>query len=65
VTNHRKPLSRRKLVALLAQVSHKTWMRQKAADLGVNPICLPGKVTKHDRERAEDTVKALEEFGIF
>ena len=62
-----KPLWPRspRLVERLAEVSHSTWMRQKAEDTGVSPESLPSDVAVHDRERAEDTVRELERLGIW
>ena len=59
------PVSREELVERLAEVSHETWMRQKAEELGRPIDSLPAKVTGHDRERAEDTVQELERLGVF
>ena len=58
-------LTREQLVERLAEVSHSTWMRQKAEDTGVSPESLPSDVAVHDRERAEDTVRELERLGIW
>jgi hypothetical protein len=58
-------VSREELVERLAEVSHETWMRQKAEELGRPIDSLPVKVTEHDRERAEDTVQELERLGVF
>jgi hypothetical protein len=56
---------REELVERLAEVSHRTWMRQKAEDSGQPIESLPAEVTPHDRERAEDTVQELERLGVF
>jgi len=56
-------LTRDELVERLAEVSHETYMRQAERDKGLRN--LDPNVTDHDRERAEDTVQALERLGIF
>jgi hypothetical protein len=55
-------LSREDLVERLAEVSHRTWMRQAERDKGQTD--LDPAVAPHDRERAEDTVAELERLGI-
>jgi hypothetical protein len=57
-------MTRQELVEVLAEVSHKTWRRQKAKDTGVAVEDLPTEITAHDRERAEDTVRQLEELRL-
>jgi hypothetical protein len=57
-------LTRDELIERLAEVSHRTWMHQKAADLKVEPETLSPEVTAHDRERARDTVAELERLGL-
>lgn len=57
-------MTREELVARLAEVSHSTWMNQKARDQGVPYEQLDPAVTDHDRERAEDTVMELERLGV-
>lgn len=59
-------MTRDELAEHLAEVSHRTWMRQHLADpekAAREPNPDPA-VTHHDRERAEDTVAALELLGI-
>jgi hypothetical protein len=57
-------LTREELVNRLAEVSHETYLRQKAR--GDPPADATGQeVTEHDRERAEDTVQELERLGIW
>ena len=55
-------LSRADLVERLATVSHRTWMRQKVRGAGDPAEPLSDRVTDHDREQAEDTVRELEEL---
>jgi hypothetical protein len=57
-------MTRDELIRRLAEVSHRTWMRQKAEDEGVEPETLPSEVTRHDLERAQDTVAELERLGV-
>jgi hypothetical protein len=57
-------MTRDDLVERLAEVSHRTWVRQKAEDGGVNPETLPSAITRHDSERAQDTVAELERLGF-
>jgi hypothetical protein len=57
-------LTRDELVRRLAEVSHATYLRQKARN--DPPAHATGQeVTAHDRERAEDTVRELERLGIW
>ena len=58
-----RDVTREQLVDRLAEVSHKTYLRQKARN---DPPADPTgqAVTAHDRERAEDTVAELERLGI-
>lgn len=60
-------LTREELVERLAEVSHKTWMKQKEEELREALESLPTKtaVAKHDRDRAEDTVQELEKLGLW
>jgi hypothetical protein len=58
-------LSRDELVARLAEISHRTWMRQKERDQGVPRSELDPDVTPHDQERSEDIVQELERLGIW
>jgi hypothetical protein len=57
-------LTRDELVRRLAEVSHATYLRQKARN---EPPANPTgpEPTAHDRERAEDTVQELERLGIW
>jgi hypothetical protein len=57
-------ISRESLVDELAAVSHEMWLLQGIRDYGRDPAKLPKEVTDHDRERAEHTVRRLEELGI-
>jgi hypothetical protein len=57
-------VSRAQLVERLAEVSHRTWMRQKSRDQGVPYAELDPAVADHDRERAEDVVAELERLGV-
>jgi hypothetical protein len=58
------PIPRDQLVEELAQVSHTTYMKQKARNEPKIEPADPNAVTDHDRERAEDTVTRLEELGV-
>jgi hypothetical protein len=58
-------LTRQDLVKRLAEVSHRTWIRQKVRDQGANEADLSVEVHEHDLERAEDTVQELERLGIW
>jgi hypothetical protein len=59
------PASREALLRELAEICHATWMRQKHRDHQVPLEELGTEVTDHDRERAEDIVRALEQWGIW
>ena len=56
-------MKRGALVERLADVSHATYLRQKARD---DPPADPTgqEATDHDRERAEDIVAELESLGV-
>jgi hypothetical protein len=57
-------LTRDELVRKLAEVSHATYLRQKARN--DPPADATGQeATAHDYERAEDTVLELERLGIW
>jgi hypothetical protein len=58
-------VTRDELVRRLAQVSHKTWIKQKVRDQGAAEADLSVDVHEHDLERAEDTVQELERLGIW
>lgn len=58
-------LTREELVLRLAEVSHRTWLRQKERDQGADPATLTLELTDHDVERAEDTVRELEALGLW
>jgi hypothetical protein len=58
-------LTRDELVRRLAEVSHKTWIRQKVRDQGASEAVLSLDVHEHDLERAEDTVQELERLGVW
>ena len=58
------PISRERLVEELAIVSHETWILQGVRDYKRDPAKLPKEVHDHDRERAELTVRRLEELGV-
>ena len=58
-------ITREELVRRLAEVSHKTWIRQKVRDQGALEADLSVEVHDHDRERAEDAVQELERLGIW
>jgi hypothetical protein len=58
-------LTREKLVLRLAEVSHRTWIRQAVRDKGMDEAALSVEVHPHDLERAEDTVQELERLGIW
>jgi hypothetical protein len=61
---NRPPVSRERLVEELAAVSHETWILQGVRDYGRDPAKLSKDVHDHDRERAELTVRRLEELGV-
>jgi flagellar biosynthesis/type III secretory pathway protein FliH len=52
-------------VQRLAEVSHRTYIRQAVRDKGENEAELSKDVHPHDLERAEDTVKELEQLGLW
>jgi hypothetical protein len=58
------PISRERLVEELAEVSHEAWILQGVRDYGRDPDKLSPDVHDHDRERAELTVRRLEELGV-
>jgi hypothetical protein len=58
-------LTRERLVHALAEVSHRTWMRQAVRDKGEDAAELSTDVHPHDLERAEDTVQELERLGVW
>jgi hypothetical protein len=60
----RPPISRERLVEELAILSHETWILQGVRDYGRDPVKLSKAVHDHDRERAELTVRRLEELGV-
>jgi hypothetical protein len=58
-------VTRDELIRRLAEVSHKTWIRQKVRDHGASEADLSAEVHEHDLERAEDTVQELERLRIW
>ena len=58
-------ITREELVQCLAEVSHKSWIKQKVRDYGAVESDLLTEVHEHDLERAEDTVRELERLGIW
>jgi hypothetical protein len=58
-------VTRDELIRRLADVSHKTWIKQKVRDQGAVEDDLAVEVADHDLERAEDTVQELERLGIW
>jgi hypothetical protein len=73
-------LTVRQLTDRLAEVSHDTYVRQKAEDLRraareradqimsnaeAEVAALSSEVTEHDRERAGDAVRALVDLGLW
>jgi hypothetical protein len=58
-------LTRVELVRRLAEVSHRSWVKQKVRDQGAVEAELPVEVGEHDLERAEDAVRELERLGIW
>jgi hypothetical protein len=58
-------LTREQLVSSLAEVSHRTYIRQAVRDKGVDEATISTEVHPHDVERAEDTVEELERLGIW
>ena len=57
-------LTRERLVAELAAVSHEMWMLHSIRDKRMDPAEVTEEVSDHDRERAEHTVRRLEELGV-
>jgi hypothetical protein len=61
-------LTREELIARLAEVSHRTYMKQKAEDLRraaeEEVATLSPEVTDHDCERAEHIVDELIALGL-
>jgi hypothetical protein len=47
-------LIRAELVRRLAEMAHRTWIRQKVRDQGAVEADLPVEIAEHDVERAED-----------
>jgi hypothetical protein len=58
-------LTRGELVRRLAEVSHKSWIKQKVRDYGAIEADLSREVHEHDLERAEDTVQELERLDLW
>jgi hypothetical protein len=58
-------LTRDELVRRLAEVSHRTWIKQKVRDQGALEADLSVEVAEHDVERAEDAVRELERLGLW
>ena len=57
-----KPATREAAVDLLAKRSHEMWLESKRVVVSLEPLDL--NPTDHDRERAEDIIKALEAEGV-
>jgi predicted transcriptional regulator len=57
-------ISRAQLVDELAAVSHEMWMLHSIRDKRMDPADVTAEVSDHDRERAEHTVRRLEQLGI-
>ena len=57
-------LTRERLVAELAGVSHEMWMLHSIRDKGIDPAEVSEDISDHDRERAEHTVRRLEQLGV-
>jgi len=55
---------RERLVQELALVSHEMWMLHSIRDKRMDPADVTAEVSDHDRERAEHTVRRLEQLGI-
>jgi len=58
-------LTREELVRRLAEVSHRSWIKQKVRDYGAVESDLSTEVHEHDLERAEDTVQELERLDLW
>ena len=58
-------ITREELVRRLAEVSHKSWIKQKVRDYGAVESDLSTEVHEHDLERAEDTVQELERLELW
>ena len=60
----RPSLTRAQLVDELAAVSHDMWMLHSIRDKKMKPADVTEEISDHDRERAEHTVRRLEELGV-
>ena len=58
-------ITREELVQCLAEVSHRSWIKQKVRDYGAVESDLSTEVHEHDLERAEDTVQELERLDLW
>ena len=58
------PLTRAQLVDEVAAVSHEMWMLHSIRDKKMDPADVTEEVSDHDRERAEHTVRRLEQLGV-
>ena len=58
-------ITREELVRCLAEVSHRSWIKQKVRDYGAVELDLSTEVHEHDLERAEDTVQELERLELW
>jgi|GEM_PF-6816536 len=57
-----KPETREKAIDLLAKRSHEMWLAFKTKQSSIEG--LDPNPNNHDRERAEDIIRALEESGV-
>ena len=57
-------MTRARLVDELAAVSHELWMLHSIRDKKMDPAEVTDEVSDHDRERAEHSVRRLEQLGI-
>ncbi len=58
------PITRERLVDELAAASHEMWMLHSIRDKKMDPAEVTEEVSDHDRERAEHSVRRLEQLGI-
>ena len=57
-------MTRARLVDELAAVSHEMWMLHSIRDKRMDPADVTEEISEHDRERAEHSVRRLEQLGI-
>ena len=57
-------MTRARLEDELAAVSHEMWMLHSIRDKRMDPADVTEEISEHDRERAEHSVRRLEQLGI-